>query len=53
MADKTKKQSGKRRTEVKDLPKKKSRLTKEEQKKVKGGGVRSFYIDAAKPLQDS
>jgi hypothetical protein len=32
-----KSKSTKRRTEVKDLPKKESKLAKEEQKKVKGG----------------
>lgn len=48
-----KKNGPKRRTQVRELPKDKKELSKDEQKKVKGGGIRSFYIDAAQPTQDS
>jgi hypothetical protein len=37
VADKTKKKGTKRRTQVKDLPKKKGELSAAEAKKVKGG----------------
>ena len=39
----TEKKSPKQRIQIKDLPKPKEELTKEEQKKVKGGECGDFY----------
>ena len=39
-----KKQSGKKRTQVKDLPRKEKKLSTEEAKKVKGGVMEDPYI---------
>lgn len=39
----------KRRTQVKDLPKEEKQLSKEEQKKVKGGGWLMSPSGSAKP----
>lgn len=38
MAKKTKEKTPPRRTQVKELPKEEKQLSKEEQKKIKGGG---------------
>ena len=52
MAEKKDGETGKRRTQVRDLPKSEKELSKAEQKNVKGGVGAVFFVDiAAKPKQ--
>ena len=45
MADKKENKTPKQRTQVRDLPKKEKELSKEEQKKIKGGPTGGIMLD--------
>ena len=47
----TQKKSPKRRTQVKDLPRKKKELSKEEQKRVKGGGGLMALLNGSRAVK--
>ncbi len=53
MAEKNEKKEQTRRTQIEDLPQEEKELSKDDQKKVKGGAGVSFLIDVAanKPKQ--
>ena len=44
MPTKSEHKSRKKRTQVKDLPKPKKNLTREEEKKVRGGGINRIVV---------
>ena len=50
MAKKTEEKTPKRRTQVKELPKEEKELSRDEQRKVKGGAAISLLVDlSSKP----